>query len=131
MPPSFGPFAHLFKALAEANRLRILHAIGPGEKTVSELVAATGLSQPLVSHHLRALRAAGVLRSRRDGAFVLHALADTRVLAHLEAWGRVVRAVRQRALEVHGEFDLPHWRSRPTPAELRVRSSRDGKSSSA
>ncbi len=113
MRPNFRPFARLFKALAEDNRLRIIHVIAEGEMTVSQVVEATGLSQPLASHHLRALREAGIVRSRRDGPFIRHALADPNVLERLEAWSDVVGNVRARALEQHQELDLPRWVPRP------------------
>ncbi len=105
----FGPFARLFKALAESNRLRILHAIGDRDLTVSHVAELTGMSQPLVSHHLRALREAGLLRTRRDGPFVYHALADRRMLAKLQEWREVVTAAGQAALERHEVVDLPDW----------------------
>ncbi len=109
MSPNFGPLARLFKALAEANRLRIIHALAEGEMTVSQIVEATELSQPLVSHHLRALREAGIVRSQRDGPFVRHTLVDAAVLERLDAWQDVVGAVRRAALEQHSELDLPSW----------------------
>ena len=92
MSPNFGLLARLFKALAEANRLRIIHALAEGEMTVSQIVEATELSQPLVSHHLRALREARIVRSQRDGPFVRHTLVDATVLERLGAWQDVVGA---------------------------------------
>ena len=56
------------RTLAEPNRLRIFDALREKERCVSDLVAGTGLAQPLVSHHLRALVRAGLARAgRRDG----------------------------------------------------------------
>ena len=43
----------VFQTLGDANRLRIIKFIGERECSVSEIVQATGLSQPLVSHHLK------------------------------------------------------------------------------
>jgi DNA-binding transcriptional ArsR family regulator len=63
-----------------ANRLRIIRFIGSGERSVNEIVSATGLSQPLVSHHLRVLREKQVLEPRRQGPFVLYAVKDPRLL---------------------------------------------------
>jgi len=47
------PIAAICKSLGDENRLRILLAIGDDKKSVSQIVEATGLSQPLVSHHLK------------------------------------------------------------------------------
>ena len=55
------------KALADVNRLRIVRRLADGEASVAELIAHVGLSQPLVSHHLKRLRAAGIVDTRRIG----------------------------------------------------------------
>jgi DNA-binding transcriptional ArsR family regulator len=70
----------LLQTLGDANRLRIIRFIGAGERSVNEIVSATGLSQPLVSHHLRVLRERQVLEPRRQGPFVLYAVKDHRLL---------------------------------------------------
>ena len=49
------------KALADVNRLRIVRRLADGEASVAELIAHVGLSQPLVSHHLKRLRVAGLV----------------------------------------------------------------------
>lgn len=54
----------------------ILRALAAGERSVSELVAATGLSQPNVSNHLARLRCRGLVDSRREGRQVLYRLAS-------------------------------------------------------
>lgn len=70
----------LLHTLADANRLRIIHAIGEEQRAVSEVVTELGVSQPLVSHHLRALRDVGILESKRRGPFVYYRLSSPRVL---------------------------------------------------
>lgn len=55
----------LLKALAEPLRLRIVEALAAEELCVCHLVEETGASQPLVSHHLRALREAGLVDADR------------------------------------------------------------------
>jgi ArsR family transcriptional regulator len=49
------------------NRLRIVRRLAATEATVADLVAAVGLSQPLVSWHVGRLRAAGLVATRRAG----------------------------------------------------------------
>ncbi len=68
--------AFLAKAFADENRLRILAAISAEKKTVSRIVEEVGLSQPLVSHHLKELKRALLVRVERNGPFVLYQLAD-------------------------------------------------------
>lgn len=71
--------AKFFRGLADMSRLALLEALRDGEKSVSELVAITGLSQPNVSHHLACLKDCGLVVSRQEGRFVYYALADPRV----------------------------------------------------
>ena len=68
-----------FKALAEPARLQLLTALRTGERSVSDLVVATGLGQANVSKHLQQLTAAGFLSRRKDGTFAYYSLADDRV----------------------------------------------------
>ncbi len=127
-PPHFGLFVRIFKALAEGNRLHILHVIGDGELTVSQIARSVDISQPLVSHHLRALREAGILRTRRDGPFVYHSLADCRLLQRLDSWNDVVGAARTAALEEHDTIELPRWSIPKLDSESQPLRSRGGPS---
>lgn len=77
------------KALADVNRLRIVRRLAAGEASVAELIAHVGLSQPLVSHHLKRLRVAGLVETRRVGR-------ETICTLRPEAFGEV--AARERAI---------------------------------
>ncbi len=66
--------ARYIKVLGDGNRLAIIGVIGTGAVSVSEIIRRTGLSQTLVSFHLRALRRADVVRARREGPFVYYRL---------------------------------------------------------
>lgn len=67
-----------FKALGEPVRLRIATALQSGDELcVCDLAWICGASQSLVSHHVRALRSAGLAGSRRDGKLVMYRLTDT------------------------------------------------------
>src|SRR6266536_4569266 len=65
----------LFKALADATRLRILALLAGGEICVCEIHGALKLPQPTVSRHLAYLRRAGMVDTRRDGLWVHYRLA--------------------------------------------------------
>jgi ArsR family transcriptional regulator len=67
--------AVVHKALSDPTRLRILQRLSEDAATVSDLIALVDLSQPLVSWHLRRLRAAGLVRTRRSGREVICTLA--------------------------------------------------------
>jgi ArsR family transcriptional regulator len=61
--------SELCKTLANDKRQMILAALRDGELSVGELVDATGIPQANLSQHLAKMRANGVVRSRREGAF--------------------------------------------------------------
>jgi ArsR family transcriptional regulator len=76
--------AAAFKVLADPGRLRLLSLIGaqPGaEACTCDLIEPLGLSQPTVSHHLKALREAGFLERERRGQWVLYRLRADRLAA--------------------------------------------------
>jgi DNA-binding transcriptional ArsR family regulator len=98
----------LFQTLGDANRLRILRTIGAGERPVNEIVSATGLSQPLVSHHLRVLRDQQVLETRRRGPFVFYAVKDKRLLDALGIFRELALAVENPRSE-NPMFCCPPW----------------------
>ena len=62
------------KALSSPVRLRMVDLIyeGGGEICVCEFMEDFDLSQPTISHHLKVLREAGLIRSRKDGTYVYH-----------------------------------------------------------
>ncbi|MDC4233144.1 metalloregulator ArsR/SmtB family transcription factor [Actinomyces sp. B33] len=74
--------AEFFKALGNESRLRLVQALIDSDRTVSELVEITGMSQPLVSQHLKVLRQIHLIASTRTGQTVTYSLDDHHV-AHV------------------------------------------------
>jgi DNA-binding transcriptional ArsR family regulator len=72
----------LLRALAAPVRIAIVLQLLAAERCVHELVDALGVTQPLISQHLRVLKAAGVVIGERSGREVLYRLADDH-LAHI------------------------------------------------
>jgi DNA-binding transcriptional ArsR family regulator len=68
--------AGYFAALAEPTRLRIVHALCRGERSVGRIVADTGVSQTTVSRQLALLHRHGMTTRRRDGKRVYYRIAD-------------------------------------------------------
>lgn len=83
-PEELREMAVYHKALADPTRLRILQRLAGGSATVTELIGHVDLSQPLVSWHLRRLRAAGVIETRRAGREVICSLSHE-ALARFQA----------------------------------------------
>ena len=67
--------APMFKALGDPVRLRLLSMIASvAEACVCDLTGAFEVSAPTISHHLRVLREAGLVRTRRDGTQICYSL---------------------------------------------------------
>ena len=70
-----------FRALGDETRLRILEHLGPGERSVSQLMVLLDIGQSLMSHHLRILREAGLVLDRRDGRWINYSIAEPALAA--------------------------------------------------
>jgi ArsR family transcriptional regulator len=71
--------AELFKVFGDTTRVRILCALLAGDLCVNHLAETLGMGQSAVSHQLRILRSAGLVKPRRDGKTVYYALDDDHV----------------------------------------------------
>lgn len=76
--------AKLFRGFSDPSRLGIIEALRDGNKSVGELVEITGLSQPNVSNHLRCLADCDLVKSERDGRYIIYRLSDERIDVILE-----------------------------------------------
>ena len=74
---NFRTLADIFKQLGDSSRIRIFWLLCHCEECVINLSAMVGMSSPAVSHHLKQLKAAGLIVSRREGKEVYYRAADT------------------------------------------------------
>jgi rhodanese-related sulfurtransferase len=89
--PLYAQFARLGHAVAAPKRIELLDLLGQGEKTVEQLAEASSTPVKNTSAHLRVLRQARLVETRRDGPYVFYRLADDdvfRFLRDLQALGR-------------------------------------------
>lgn len=92
-----------FKALSDPARLRILNALRPGERVVSDLVNDTELSQANVSKHLAILHSLGYVKRRKEGLFVYYALADKEIFRLCDIMcGRIESEMNARRRAIDG-----------------------------
>lgn len=71
--------ASFYKVMGDATRLRLLFALGNGELCATDLATLTGMSRSAVSHQLKALKTAKLIKSRKDGKTVIYSLDDEHV----------------------------------------------------
>ena len=76
--------AFMLKSLGDENRLKIILSLNDGKKSVSSIVEELGLSQPLVSHHLKELRRALLVNVERSGPFIYYELANRKIIKMLK-----------------------------------------------
>lgn len=75
--------ADLFKVFADTTRIKILYALMAGPLCVSDIVEAISASQTAVSHQLRALKQAHLVKVQRDGKNMIYSLSDDHVFTIL------------------------------------------------
>src|SRR5512147_3254831 len=99
LDPVFHAVAAYFSVLSEPTRLKIMHAVCTEEKTVSQIVAATGSTQTNISRHLGRMHRHGVLARRRNGTQVLYSVADpTMVELCRSVCNRIASGIDERRL---------------------------------
>jgi ArsR family transcriptional regulator len=103
-----------FKALADERRLRIVELLLERERCVCELAESLGISEALVSHHVKRLRAAGLVNARR-GAQWLYCSLDEDAFSALSTQLAAV----SRAAATAGEATVGACAD-PTPEEART-----------
>ncbi|MBQ6851646.1 MAG: helix-turn-helix transcriptional regulator [Oscillospiraceae bacterium] len=84
MPEQAMQIAELFKVFGDATRVRILAQLFDREVCVNDIAQAVDLSQSAVSHQLRILKQAHLIKYRRDGKNILYSLADDHVRTILQ-----------------------------------------------
>lgn len=73
--------AELFKVFGDSTRIRILYALSASEMCVCDIAALLGMTQSAISHQLRILKAARLVKHRKAGKVVFYSLNDSHVAA--------------------------------------------------
>lgn len=83
-------FSHVFKALAAPNRQHILELLRAKEEmTVSDIAAQFNLSQPTISQHLKVLKDAGAVKTRRAGQQIYYRICNVAMYDAMERFMQV------------------------------------------
>lgn len=89
----FQAAAEVFKQLGDSSRIRIFWLLCHCEECVINISAMVGMSSPAVSHHLRQLKASGLIVSRREGKEVYYRAVDTEQ-------GRLLHMAIEKIIEI-------------------------------
>ena len=99
LDPVFSTVAGYFGVLAEPTRLKIMHTLCLGEKTVTQVAAQTGASQSNVSRHLGLMHRHGMVARRKDGTLAIYSVADPAMVELCrEVCSRIAATIDQRRL---------------------------------
>ncbi|MCP9848565.1 helix-turn-helix transcriptional regulator [Cyanobium sp. Morenito 9A2] len=90
--------ADYFKVFSEPNRLAVLDTLRGGALNVTAVVERTGLSQALVSKHLKLLTIAGVVRRRPEGSLVFYEVIDKGVYKLMQQGEKLLLASRRQKI---------------------------------
>ena len=94
--------ARMGKALASPKRLELIEVLAQGEKTVEALSTELSIDIKLASAHLKALRSANLVDSRRDGKYVLYRLSGQDVS---DLWVTLREVAQEHLLELRMAID--------------------------
>lgn len=78
-PETFGELAGFYKVFGDGTRVRILCALMISELCVCDLAELLEMSQSAISHQLRVLKQAKLVKNRRDGKTIFYSLADSHI----------------------------------------------------
>jgi len=122
----YGQFAEVAKGLGHGNRLEILELLAQGERSVEALAERAGLSVANASQHLRLMRRAGLLVSRRDGKRILYRLSGPSVLDLVAALRQVAEQNLAEVRETVGSYFRERDALEPVARKELVRRLKDG-----
>jgi ArsR family transcriptional regulator len=94
--------AEICAGLADPKRILILYALSEVPRTVTDLAEALGMSQPMVSRHLKVLRERGMVIATRLGPAVEYRLGDERLIQALDLLRAVLRDNLSHRAELAG-----------------------------
>ena len=96
--------AQMCKALADPKRLLIINELREGPRSVGEIAAALGFSQPNTSQHLAILRDRGIVVATRSGSTIHYSLNGEKVLDALDLLRAfMAENLERRSRAVHGD----------------------------
>lgn len=79
------------RSIADSNRLKIICVLRSGPKCVCEIVPIVGISDKLVSHHLKQLKNIGLLTEKREGNFIHYSLNAKAIRKYKKIFNQIIK----------------------------------------
>jgi len=99
--------AAFYKSLADENRLRIISNLADAPKSVSQVVEETGLSQPLVSHHLKELKNNLIVKTERKRSFVFYELNEPTLIELIKITNHLLIELNEKSNSMMSDQSKP------------------------
>jgi rhodanese-related sulfurtransferase len=122
----FGQLARIAHALSAPGRLALIELVAQGERSVDDLARLTGMSMANTSKHLGELRQAGLVRARKEGLRVYHALAGPDVVALVSALRHVAEGRNAEVNQLIRTYVTSRDELEPIPAVELLKRVREG-----
>lgn len=122
----FDQFARIGKALGHAHRLELLEFLAQGERSVDALARVSGLSVANTSQHLRQLRQADLVVTRKEGKIVFYRVSDADVVALIGQLQRVAERHLAKVDQLVSRYLTVKDSLEPLPAAELLARARDG-----
>lgn len=122
----FAQLARIAHALSAPGRLALIELVAQGERSVDDLARMTGMSVANASKHLSELRQAGLVRARKEGLRVFHALAGPDVVALVSALREVGEARNAEVNHLIRTYVTSRDELEPIPAAELMKRVKDG-----
>ncbi|MCC3143957.1 metalloregulator ArsR/SmtB family transcription factor [Halanaerobium sp. Z-7514] len=101
--------ANIFQILSEENRIKILFSLKDEALSVSEIIKRTGLSQPLVSFHLKTLREAKLVNKYRESTFVFNKICNKEIVDLINEFSKFIKNRKGKSTSKETRFPCPPW----------------------
>ncbi|MCL1914891.1 MAG: metalloregulator ArsR/SmtB family transcription factor [Eubacteriaceae bacterium] len=85
MKSKYSKYALFFKALSDANRLKIINMLSGGELCACVILEEFQISQPTLSHHMKILCGCGLVNKRKEGKWMYYSL-NIQTIEHVKAF---------------------------------------------
>ena len=112
LEPKIAEAAKLMEMLSQPVRLRLMCILLDGEQSVLSLADSAGLSQPAMSHHLKKLRDAELVETRRDGQTIYYIITDATPSSTAEIMGIPFSPAYDNLITNSSAADLFHFKNK-------------------
>ncbi len=96
--PDLSQVVGIFKVLSDETRAKLVYLLGSREMCVCDLATVLQVTLPAISHHLRLLKALGLVRSKREGKMVLYSLADSHTVGIIHEARKAIKSARDEEM---------------------------------